>query len=243
MSACSLPNIPQCAGIHCRTALLVVATCCRALVRFGSLWLWYACRTERASERNTTCLQSWSEAWTMEAAWMRASVSVQDGIRYPWKLIPVKLHFSAVSLKLQSQQCWCWALWTPNADQFFSPCLMVNLKSNWSFAIPSVCFPSDCSKLCSPFWQQSALLPVLELLLVLSTVWFLSEVWEVATTPVCLRGYFKTLPLASGFLGFVSPKGILLFDPTFLVTYGNWTCSIRHSPVYLHHVLMWVQQW
>ena len=39
MSACSLPNIPQCAGIHCRTALLVVATCCRALVRFGSLWL------------------------------------------------------------------------------------------------------------------------------------------------------------------------------------------------------------
>ena len=58
MSACSLPNIPQCAGIHCRTALLVVATCCRALVRFGSLWLWYACRTERASEKNTTCLQS-----------------------------------------------------------------------------------------------------------------------------------------------------------------------------------------
>ena len=78
MSACSLPNIPQCAGIDCRTALLVVATCCRALVRFGTLWLWYACRTERASERNTTCLQSWSEAWTTEAAWMRASVSARQ---------------------------------------------------------------------------------------------------------------------------------------------------------------------
>ena len=75
MSACSFPNIPWWAGIHCRTALLVAATCCRALVRFGSLWFWHACRTERASERNTTCLQSWSEACTMEADRMRASVS------------------------------------------------------------------------------------------------------------------------------------------------------------------------
>ena len=40
MSACSLPDIPQWAGIHCRTALLVNATCCRALARFGSLWFW-----------------------------------------------------------------------------------------------------------------------------------------------------------------------------------------------------------
>ena len=37
LSACSLPNIPHWAGIHCRTALLVAATSCRALVRFGSL--------------------------------------------------------------------------------------------------------------------------------------------------------------------------------------------------------------
>ena len=48
MSACSFLDIPQWAGIHCRTALLVAATCCRALVRFGSLWFWYACRMERA---------------------------------------------------------------------------------------------------------------------------------------------------------------------------------------------------
>ena len=49
ISACSFPDIPQWAGIHCRTALLVAATCCRALVRFGSLWFWYACRMERVS--------------------------------------------------------------------------------------------------------------------------------------------------------------------------------------------------
>ena len=44
MFACSFPDIPQWAGIHYKTALLVAATCCRALARFGSLWFWYACR-------------------------------------------------------------------------------------------------------------------------------------------------------------------------------------------------------
>ena len=58
VSACSFPYIPQWAGIHCRTALLIAATSCMALARSGCFWFGYVCTVERALERKTICLQS-----------------------------------------------------------------------------------------------------------------------------------------------------------------------------------------
>ena len=58
------------------------ATCCWALARFGSLLLWYACRTER----KTTCLQKWYEACAVEIACIGAFVSAYSWRSAFWQL-------------------------------------------------------------------------------------------------------------------------------------------------------------
>ena len=74
-SACSLPGIPQCAGIHWRTTLHLLQSYCICVARSGDLFVWRASNTYKASVRTTVGEHGSKESLTKVASCLRASVS------------------------------------------------------------------------------------------------------------------------------------------------------------------------
>ena len=75
LSACSLPGIPQCAGIHWRTTLNVLQSSCICVARRGDLFVWRASNTDNASVRKTVGEHGSKESLTKVAVCLSASVS------------------------------------------------------------------------------------------------------------------------------------------------------------------------